>query len=225
LDAVATLATLTNATIRFDGQIALSVKRLAIAKGARLAVTGESGSGKSTLLNALCGLERLNGGELRWGETIVSELGEFERDRFRGERIGLIMQEFYLYPDLNALDNALLSASFRFWRVPAALKARAAYLLKRLGVKADQAVHTLSRGEKQRVAIARACLSKPEAIIADEPTASLDSRNAAEAVKALLELAGEIGCALVCASHDPALIAKMDHRLKLKKGETIEADF
>ncbi|MDR2152206.1 MAG: ATP-binding cassette domain-containing protein [Helicobacteraceae bacterium] len=216
---------LTKATVSFDNQIVLRVKSLTIAKGAKIAIVGESGSGKSTLLNVLCALERTSCGELRWNETVVSRMGELERDRFRGEKVGLVMQDFYLYSGLNALENVLLPSAFRSWLVDDRTKNRARYLLDRLGVKANRRVETLSRGEKQRTAIARALLRKPEAIIADEPTASLDSQSADEAVKALLDLADEIGCAIVCASHDKALIAKMDHRLKLKKGEMIEADF
>lgn len=214
-----------DAKVSFDSQIALNVKTLAIGRGAKIAVTGESGSGKSTLLHILCGLERIDEGEVRWDEVVISDLGELKRDRFRGEKIGLIAQDFYLYYGLSAIENALLPASFRFWRVPKSLKARALYLLERLGVKADQSAHTLSRGEKQRTAIARALLCKPQAIIADEPTASLDASAATEAIDALLELCEENGCTLICATHDKKLIARMGRTLELKKGEAIEALF
>jgi putative ABC transport system ATP-binding protein len=215
---------LKNINICYEGQKVLDIPRLKIGGGVKLAIKGESGSGKTTLVNVICGLERPHKGEVFWDDLLISSLNEFQRDRFRGGKVGLIMQDFHLYEGLSAFENALLPSRFCFRKITNEVKSRASRLLFRLNIKnIRQNVYTLSRGEKQIVAIARAHLNNHEDIIADEPTASLDAKNSAEVAELLLELSSEMNSALICVTHDANLARKLDFELELKKGEKVEA--
>lgn len=209
-----------NIAIRYPGLNApvLAVDRLDIASGERVAVVGPSGSGKSTLVNLITGLERTTSGSILWGGTDLAGLGEGARDRWRGQAIGLIMQDFHLFAGLSALENVLLPA-----RLAGAAKAdmvsRAKSLIGRVGLsRADQDVATMSRGEMQRVAVARAILREPAIIIADEPTASLDADSGAAVTGLLLDLAREEGCTLIVVTHDIRLMDGLDRRITLDAG-------
>ncbi|MDR2789777.1 MAG: ABC transporter ATP-binding protein [Campylobacteraceae bacterium] len=212
--------------VRFKEHLALDIPHLELKSGVKLAITGESGSGKSTLLNILCLLEGISGGGIFWNNRRVDTLSQMEKDRFRYENIGLVMQDFYLYSGLSAVQNVLLPIRFRHCKIPKRFSQRAFYLLERLNItEYSKNIDLLSRGEKQRVAIARALIKSPKIIMADEPTASLDAQNSAEAAKLLLALADETKCAFVCATHDKSLIERLTCRLELKKGGKIEASF
>ena len=194
----------------------LTIPKLDIAAGERVAITGPSGSGKSTFVNIITGLERLTHGNARWGETELSTLSESRRDRFRGENIGLIMQDFHLFPALSALDNVLLPA--RLARAAGSERIKRAHdLLERVGLtRHDQKTGTMSRGEMQRVAVARALLREPGIIVADEPTASLDAASGETVGSLLLELAE--GATLIVVSHDQRLIAPLTREISLLAG-------
>ncbi|AGT10394.1 ABC transporter ATP-binding protein [Paracoccus aminophilus] len=207
--------------VRFPGldTPALSLPDLAIAAGERVAIAGPSGSGKSTLVNVLTGLERPTAGQVLWNGTDLAALPEAARDRWRGANVGLIMQDFHLFPGLSALENVLLPA--RLARVAdRAAVARAGDLLAATGLKRpQQKVETMSRGEMQRVAVARALLRQPGVIVADEPTASLDPVNGAAIGALLIGLAEDTGATLIVVSHDPGLIARLPRRLFLAGGQ------
>jgi putative ABC transport system ATP-binding protein len=194
---------------------------LEIAAGSRVALTGGSGSGKSTLINIIAGLERVQAGRVVWGEENIADLPEGRRDRWRAANIGLVMQEFHLFPGLSALDNILLPA--RLSRaVNADLVKRAESLFATVGLKRPgQHVETMSRGEMQRVAIARALLRSPGVIIADEPTASLDLESGEAVGDLLLSVAASTGSTLIVASHDQHLIGRLDRRLTLSGGRIV----
>ncbi|MEN3150247.1 ATP-binding cassette domain-containing protein [Neorhizobium sp. IRAMC:178] len=199
----------------------LLVDFLTIAAGERVAVTGGSGSGKSTFINIITGLERPTSGNVVWRGEDISRFSETARDRWRAEHVGLVMQDFHLFPGLSAVENVLLPA--RLARVAdAALTARAHDLLKGVGLsRPDQKIETMSRGEMQRVAIARAVLRKPGVIVADEPTASLDVE-AGEAVgRLLLDMAAEAKSMLIVVSHDQRLIDRLDRRITLSAGRIV----
>ncbi|WP_337997983.1 ABC transporter ATP-binding protein [Oleispirillum naphthae] len=216
--------TLENASVSFPGLAApvLAVDRLAVAAGERLAVTGASGSGKSTLVNLITGLARADAGRIDWNGTDIAPLGEGARDRWRAANVGLVMQDFHLFPGLSALDNVLLPA--RLARAAdAACVARGRELMERVGLsRPEQRAETLSRGEMQRVAVARALLRKPGVIVADEPTASLDAAAGAAVGDLLCDLAEAEGGTLVVISHDPRLIARMRRRITLASGRIAE---
>ncbi|MGN7826852.1 ABC transporter ATP-binding protein [Agrobacterium radiobacter] len=194
---------------------------LEIAAGSRVALTGGSGSGKSTLINIIAGLERVQAGRVVWGEENIADLPEGRRDRWRAANIGLVMQEFHLFPGLSALDNILLPA--RLSRAANAdLMKRAESLFATVGLKRPgQHVETMSRGEMQRVAIARALLRSPGVIIADEPTASLDLESSEAVGDLLLSVAASTGSTLIVASHDQHLIGRLDRRLTLSGGRIV----
>lgn len=206
--------------MRFRGldSPALHIPSLIIHAGTMLAVTGASGSGKSTFVNLIAGLERPTSGQILWNSTEIGALRESTRDRWRGQHVGLVMQEFHLFPGLSALENVLLPA--RLSRVAdAAMIERAGALLDQVGLtRPKQPIGSMSRGEMQRVAVARALLRAPAVIIADEPTASLDAENGAAIADLLVRLASERGATLIAVSHDPILIERLPRRLSLTAG-------
>ena len=211
-------------TIRFPGLDApvLSIDRLDLPAGGRLAVTGASGSGKSTLVNAITGLDGVTGGSVSWGATDIARLGPARRDAFRAAHIGLVMQDFHLFPGLSAFENAVLPARL-MRRLTPTIRERALRLLETAGIaRPGQPVETLSRGEMQRVAVARALLGKPGVIVADEPTASLDARTGEAVADLLVDLARSEGATLVVVTHDPALTERLDRRIGLAGGRIVE---
>jgi putative ABC transport system ATP-binding protein len=214
---------LSNVAISFSGlaQPVLSIASLTVPAGGRLAVTGASGSGKSTFVNLVSGLERPDGGAIRWRDIDITALSESGRDRWRAANVGLVMQDFHLFPGLSAVDNVLLPA--RLARAATAeMKARARELIARVGLaRPNQPIETMSRGEMQRVAVARALLRKPGVIIADEPTASLDADAGAEVGRLLLELAEQEGATLIVVSHDERLTERLDRRIRLAAGRIV----
>lgn len=217
---------LSGVEVRFPGLEgpALHVPALRIAAGESVAIAGPSGSGKSTLVNVLTGLERPARGVVIWGDCDIATMAEGARDRWRGANIGLVMQDFHLFPGLSALENVLLPA--RLARVcDRAMIAHARALLDCVGLKRPgQMIQTMSRGEMQRVAVARALLRRPGVIVADEPTASLDAANGAAIAGLLIGLARDSGATLIAVSHDPALIALMPRRLRLEGGAVCADD-
>lgn len=209
---------LSGVAISFSGlsQPVLAIDDLTIAAGERVAVTGASGSGKSTFVNLISGLERPDRGAIRWQDQDIATLSESGRDRWRAKNVGLVMQDFHLFPGLSAVDNILLPARLS-GAANADVKARALDLLARVGLtRPKQAIETMSRGEMQRVAVARALLRKPGIIIADEPTASLDAEAGAEVGKLLIELAEN--ATLIVVSHDERLTERLDRRIRLAAG-------
>jgi len=199
----------------------LSIEKFKLYAGAHLAITGASGSGKSTLVNAITGLEPVKTGKVVWGETEISSLSAFRRDSFRARNIGLVMQDFHLFPGLSALANVLLPLKLSRG-VKVADRERALELLETVGIsRPAQHIETLSRGEMQRVAIARALLSKPGVIVADEPTASLDQNTGADVAELLVRLASEEGATLLVVTHDPQLMQYLPRRIRLEAGKIV----
>ncbi|WP_374829139.1 ABC transporter ATP-binding protein [Paenochrobactrum pullorum] len=197
---------------------ALQIDHLEVPDGAVVGLTGASGSGKSTFINIISGLARPQKGLVLWGGQPINQLSETAADRWRGEHIGLIMQDFYLFDGLSALENILLPLRLAGGVDKEALS-RAHELLERVGLKRpDQAVQLMSRGEMQRVAIARALQRKPAIIIADEPTASLDKENGASVGNLILELATQEKCTTIIASHDDRLISRLARTINLAAG-------
>ncbi|WP_291973455.1 ABC transporter ATP-binding protein [Candidatus Symbiopectobacterium sp.] len=186
---------------------------------------GPSDSWKTTLVNAITGMECEGTGCVRWGWQDIRQLSEAERDRWRARHVGLIMQDFHLFPGIDALENVLLPARFHHWRLPASLAAREKMLLERVGVNTgNRPIEVLSRGEKQRVAVARALLATLEIIVADEPTANLDAHNGEQIADLLLTLAQEQRSTLIAITHDKRLAALMSRCIQLEKGQQVADD-
>jgi putative ABC transport system ATP-binding protein len=161
----------------------LYIERFTVARGERVFLKGASGSGKSTLLGLIGGVLTPQAGTVRLMDTGLDELSASARDRFRGEHIGFIFQMFNLIPYLSVRENVLLPLRFspaRAGRIGRSdSDAEAPRLLTALGVAGndllDRPVTQLSIGQQQRVAAARALIGRPEILVADEPTSSLDA--------------------------------------------------
>ncbi|MBX4958548.1 ABC transporter ATP-binding protein [Rhizobium lentis] len=213
-----------NLDVTFPGlsSPALAIDRLSIGAGSRVAITGASGSGKSTFVNMVTGLERPRQGRIRWNGEDIADFSESRRDRFRAANIGLVMQEFHLFPGLSALENVLLPARLA-GAATAGVIERAHGLLSTVGLsRPGQSIETMSRGEMQRVAIARALLRKPGVIIADEPTASLDAESGEAVGDLILDLAIAEGSTLIVVSHDQRLAGRLDRRITFDSGRIRE---
>lgn len=211
-------------TVSFPGlpSPVLAIEALQVAAGSRVAITGASGSGKSTFVNIVTGLERLTTGHIAWSGTDLAQLSESRRDRWRGANVGLVMQDFHLFPGLSAIDNILLPARLA-GAVTAAVIDRAHGLLAQVDLgRPQQRIETMSRGEMQRVAVARALLREPGVIVADEPTASLDAVSGEAVGNLLLELAAAAGSTLIVISHDHRLASGLDRHIVLEAGRIIE---
>lgn len=194
----------------------LTVPAFELEAGASLGIEGGSGAGKTTLLHVLAGIAAPRAGHVAWGATDLAALPAPARDAWRRRHVGMVFQDFHLVEGLGSLANILLPALFARARATAAERAAAMALLDRLGLRGDAAdVAALSRGERQRVALARALLFRPPVLIADEPTASLDAEAAAMVGDLLVGLAAETGATLVVASHDRALLGRLQHRLRI----------
>jgi putative ABC transport system ATP-binding protein len=201
----------------------LDVERLELPPGSQTAICGPSGSGKTTLLHLLCGIERPSAGRVLWDGVDLFALGEAARDRWRRRQVGLVFQQFHLFASLSPLENVLLPARFRAFRVEAAVARRARALLDRVGVRAAGETASLSRGEMQRVALARALLFTPPILLADEPTASLDAEAGAQVAELLFSACREIGATLLLVTHDTALAARCPQGMNLAAGRVSRA--
>jgi len=188
----------------------LDVREFTVTGARQIAVCGPSGSGKTTLLNVLAGLLRPQRGSVHWAAVQVTALSEPALDRWRRETVGLVFQQFHLFPGLSALDNVLLPVHFTQWSVTARQRSRALKLLDRVAVVPGGDPRTLSRGELQRVALARALLPNPPVVLADEPTASLDRTTARSISAMLITLCRETGATLIVATHDTTLADELD---------------
>ena len=211
--------------MRFPGDAGqlFAIDELDLAPGQSLGIRGPSGAGKTTLFNCLAGIERPTAGRILWNGQDICALGETERDRWRRTALGLVFQDFHLIDGLDALDNVLLPASFNRWQPEPALRHRAAALLEQVGVVApSRRAGLLSRGERQRVAIARALLFNPPAVLADEPTASLDPDHRDDIAALLTDAVRQAGAGLIVLSHDLDLLARMDRCLELRHGTLME---
>ena len=188
---------------------------LELGKGEACLILGPSGVGKTTLLLAIAGLARVFAGAVSIDGADVPSMAGAEKDRLRGRSIGLVFQDLHLIAGLSALDNVLLAP---FASGAKQDKPRALALLAELGLAdlAHRQAETLSRGQAQRIAIARAMLTHPKVLLADEPTASLDDE-ACEAACALLQrAASETGAALVIATHDGRLKARIPQTVSVE---------
>ena len=191
-----------------------------IRPGERVAIMGPSGSGKSTLLNILGLLDVPTKGQLTFMGCSVESLSSSEMCRLRNHHLGFIFQLHHLLPQCTVLENILLPFLPRDTRAKKAGRDReearryieASDLLKTLGLydRKNSYPAALSPGERQRVAVARALITRPSLILADEPTGSLDEKNAQNLMDLLLGLADERGSAVVLVSHDRQ-IAEMRH--------------
>ncbi|NDJ19219.1 ABC transporter ATP-binding protein [Myxacorys almedinensis] len=180
---------------------------------------GPSGSGKTTLLSILAGILTPTAGSVRLLGQEITALSSSKLAQFRLENIGFIFQGFNLFPALTALENVEVALKLKGIR-RAAARQQALDLLDQVGLKdkAKRYPQDLSGGQKQRVAIARALAGNPHLIMADEPTAALDSQNGHAVIELLRNLAKEKGRTVLIVTHDPRIIDVADHVTYLEDG-------
>ncbi len=191
----------------------------------RVLMIGPSGSGKSTFLSLLCGIAVPDAGDIRIKGTSLTAIPGSQRDRFRADHLGIIFQMFNLVPYLSCLENVLLPLGFAPERNKRAggrdgSPVEARRLMARLGLDpalyADKPASRMSVGQQQRVAAARALIGRPDLIVADEPTSSLDRDMQLAFVELLQEEVAAAGSALLMVSHDVSLAPMFDRVVPLK---------
>jgi putative ABC transport system ATP-binding protein len=199
---------------RYGSSEVLRLTDWKVAQGERWLVLGPSGSGKTTLLHLVAGLIRPAEGELEVAGENLRELDGMRLDRWRGATVGIVLQSLHLLRHLSVRDNLRVA---QYLAHAPQDDARIAETLGALGVadKAARRAAELSEGERQRVAVARAVVNRPKLLLADEPTANLDDRAAAQAVELLLEQAERHGATLVVATHDSRVKRNFERRLDL----------
>lgn len=192
---------------------------LDVRAGELLVIAGPSGAGKTTLLNLLGTLDRPTSGSVEIGGVDVATLDETALVDVRRDRLGFVFQAFGLIPILTAAEN--VEVPLRLRREASATRdARVAEVLELVGLgdHSRQRPDELSGGQQQRVGIARALVSRPDILLADEPTGQLDSGNAEIVMDLIHDLVRSQGIAAVVATHDPTFIARADRVLWLKDG-------
>jgi putative ABC transport system ATP-binding protein len=196
---------------------------LAVERGEFLSIMGPSGSGKSTLLQILGCLDVPSQGSYRLAGQEVATMTEDELAAVRNRRIGFVFQSYNLLPRATAWRNVALPLMYRGDR-PAERNERARAALDRVGL-ADRMSHRpneLSGGQRQRVAIARALVTEPDIVLADEPTANLDSKTAGQLLDLMHAMNREHGVTFLFSTHDPRVIAKASRVVRLVDGRIAE---
>jgi putative ABC transport system ATP-binding protein len=206
----------------FGGVQAVTRVSVDVRKGEILSIIGPNGAGKTTLLNMIGGLDRPSRGRVWVDGEEVSAKGEDELAELRRDRIGLVFQAFGLIPILTAAENVEVPLRLRKLE-PGARARRVRELLELVGLggRANHRPYELSGGEQQRVAVCRALANRPRLLVADEPTAQLDSANALTIMALVRDLVASEGVSAIVATHDPLLLGAADAVVHLSDGRVV----
>jgi putative ABC transport system ATP-binding protein len=193
---------------------------LEVGQGEFVALAGPSGSGKSTLLHLMGGLDRPTAGEVWLEGARIDGLNKTQLADLRLWNLGFVFQAYNLIPVLSALENAAFVLELR-GEGKAEREGKALKALESLGMKAfaDRRPNQLSGGQQQRVAVARALAANPKIILADEPTANLDSKTGLALIEHMRSLNREAGVTFLFSTHDPRLLERVDRVVRLEDGQ------
>jgi len=197
---------------------------LKVAPAERVAIIGASGSGKTTLLQIMGGLDDPDEGEVLVNGQAMHGNNEAAKGELRNRYIGFVYQFHHLLPEFTAEENVAMPLMIRRETKAAALE-RARELLQRVGL-GERLTHKpgeLSGGERQRAAVARALITRPQLVLADEPTGNLDSGNGEHVLSLMLELNRELRTSLVIVTHDHSIAERMDRILVLEDGRLVDS--
>jgi len=193
---------------------------LNVEEGEFTTIFGPSGSGKTTLLNMIGCLDTPSEGEIKLNGDEVSKLSQTKLAMVRRYNIGFIFQSYNLIPVLTAYENVEFAIRLIDHSSDAQKKEKVLKMLEEVGLKGleTRRPNELSGGEKQRVAIARALVKEPKIVLADEPTANLDSETGAEVIKIMVKMNQELGTTFIFSTHDPLIMKYAKRLLNLKDG-------
>lgn len=202
--------------------VALRDVNLDIEQGGFVVLSGPSGSGKTTLLNIIGGLDDATSGEVFLDGQLLTGMSERALSETRRDHIGFVFQAYNLIPVLTARENIEYVMNMQ-GRSQQECNERSLEVAQKLGIDAllGKLPNQLSGGQQQRVAVARAVAATPKLILADEPTANLDSKTAASLMDMMQRLNEDEGVTIIFSSHDPLVIGKAKHSVVLKDGEVI----
>jgi putative ABC transport system ATP-binding protein len=192
---------------------------LELCSGELVALLGPSGSGKSTLLNLLGGIDRPDGGEIRFRGEELTRFDDRALARYRRRHVGFVFQSYNLIPSLTARENVELACA----GAEAPIAAADALELVGLRARMDHFPGQLSGGEQQRAAVARAIAKRPELLLCDEPTGAVDSRAGVRILELIERCSVDLGAATVLVTHNAAIAAMADRVLSLVDGSIAEA--
>jgi lipoprotein-releasing system ATP-binding protein len=199
---------------------------LRIEPGQSVSIAGPSGCGKSTLLNLIGALDKPDSGTIQIAGQNLAELDERAMAAFRSRKIGFVFQLHHLLPQCTVLENVLLPtlAGGRAKESPVSLQQRAMQILERVGLadRAGELPGRLSGGQRQRAAVARALINRPELLLADEPTGSLDEDTAESVIGLLMDLNRRQKITLIVVTHSASLARRMDRPFELRHGKLVE---
>lgn len=199
---------------------------LRVEPGQSVSIAGPSGCGKSTLLNLIGALDRPDSGQIRLGGQNLSELDERALAAIRNRKIGFVFQLHHLLPQCSVLENVLMPtlAGGKAKEDLRALHQRAVHLLEQVGLsdKANELPGRLSGGQRQRTAVARALINRPQLLLADEPTGSLDQSTAGAVADLLVKLNVQHKIMLVTVTHSAQLAGRMERQYELRQGKFVQ---
>lgn len=211
-----------NITKKFDSLTVLEGVNLKVEKGEFVSIVGASGAGKTTLLQILGSLDSPTEGDVVINDVSLFSLKEKELSEFRNKHIGFVFQFHQLLPEFTAVENIMIPALIAGRKSDEA-KESAMELLQYLNLseRAKHKPNELSGGERQRVAVARALINRPDVLLADEPTGSLDSKNKEELNRLFLDLRSKFNQTLIVVTHDMKMASISDRVIKMQDGRIL----